>query len=109
MKDTSFMVGLKSRPFVLWINPAELQLDATDRFRMRLDEFLESGQIFLHLLVVPLGPRGLVGISIFWLGDSVGHAAAVGALISEEKFRDVKNVVRSQQAVEIWHGQIEDV
>src|SRR5437899_3687505 len=51
----------------------------------------------------------LVRLRIFWLWKSLGHAAAVGALVSQQEFRDVEDVVGSKQLVESRLREVETI
>src|SRR2546430_12095511 len=50
-----------------------------------------------------------VGIRILWLRQTVGHAAAVGALVGQQEFRNVEDVIRGKQLVESRLREVESV
>src|SRR6266478_3079266 len=50
-----------------------------------------------------------VGIRILWLRQAVGHAAAVRALVGQQKFRNVEDVIRGKQLVESRLREVESV
>jgi len=50
-----------------------------------------------------------VGIPILWLRQTGGHAAAVGALVGQQEFRNVEDVIRGKQLVESRLREVESV
>src|SRR6266850_2028980 len=50
-----------------------------------------------------------VGFRIFWLWKSLGHAAAVRALIGQQEFRNVEDVIRGKQLVESRLREVEAI
>src|ERR1700674_1498361 len=50
-----------------------------------------------------------VGFRIFWLRQPFGYAAAVPALIGLQEFRNVENVIRSNQLVDIRCHEVQSV
>src|SRR6266576_2440001 len=52
---------------------------------------------------------GFVGICVLWLRQAVGHAAAVRALVGQQEFRNIEDVIRCKQLVESRLGEVESV
>src|SRR5438876_9081660 len=50
-----------------------------------------------------------VGVRKLWLWQSFGNAAAVRALIGQQEFRNVEDVVRTKKLVEVWLRQVQCV
>ncbi len=103
------MVGLNLGPLLLRIHTDEFEFDSAYRGRILLYEFLQRHVVFLQLLVVAIRVRRLVGVGISRLGNSSGHAAAVGMLVGQKKFRHMNDVVGRDQAVQIGQGQIKNL
>src|SRR2546425_11407601 len=51
----------------------------------------------------------LVRLRIFWSWQAAGHAAAVRALVGQQEFRDVEDVIRSKQLVESRLREVETI
>src|SRR5882762_8518801 len=50
-----------------------------------------------------------VGFRIFWLWKSLSHAPAVRALVGQQEFRNVEDVIRGKQLVESRLREVESV
>src|SRR6266481_5613241 len=50
-----------------------------------------------------------VGIRILWLRQAIGHPATVRALVGQQEFRNVEDVIRGKQFVESGFREVESV
>src|ERR1700694_3858038 len=103
------VIGFDFQPFALWIYGVQFQFYAAHGFRARANKFAQRGVVFLFLLFVFFGMIGLVGITIFRLGNSAGHSTAVGLLVGQQKFRHVQHIVGGQSFIQSRHGQIKNL
>ena len=101
--------ALERVPLSLRIDSVQFQFDARNRFRMRADEFQKSSHVILFKLFVFLGMLCAHRVRVLGLGEAGGDAAAVIALVGEQEFRNVEDVIRGEQLVNVRGSEVEGI
>ena len=103
------VLAFNLRPFSLWIYSVHFQFHPAHRFRVQPNKLPQRVVVFLFLLFVFVRMIGFVRVLIFRFGNAVRDAAAIRALVSQQKFRHMQHIIGHQRFVQPRHGQIQNL